>query len=84
MNSLWNRMVGWFKQDLRGAVQIVLSLLILTAVVSTCSKVSDTADRLQQGKARTESDSDSEAVLKQRIIELLIQNLNRAIEEQPK
>jgi hypothetical protein len=84
MNQLWNRMVEWFKQDLRGAVQILLSLLILTAVAATCSKVADTANRLEQGKARTEADSDSEAVLKQRIIELLIQNLNRAIEEQPK
>jgi hypothetical protein len=84
MNSLWNSVVGWFKQDLRGAVQIVLSLLILTAVVTTCSKVSDTADRLDQGKARTEAEVDSQDLLKQRIIELLIQNLNRALEEQPK
>jgi len=85
--ALWQAVRDWFGNDPSGRINMVINLLILLAIVSTCSRVADNGERLERLESRSvqvEQQSRDEDVLKQRIVELLIQNLETAVNKPSK
>ena len=85
--ALWQAVRDWFGDDPSGRINMVINLLILLAIVSTCSRVADNGERLERLESRSvqvEQQSRDEDVLKQRIVELLIQNLETAVNKPSK
>lgn len=72
----------WFQEDVSGRINNIINILILLALITTCSRVTDNGRNIEQIKSQTQATVQpvmDEDLLKKRIIELLIQNL-----EQPK
>lgn len=85
--ALWQSVRDWFGNDPSGRINMVINLLILLAIMSTCSRVADNGERLERLESRSvqvEQQSADEDVLKQRIVELLIQNLETAVNKPSK
>jgi hypothetical protein len=85
--AIWQAVRDWFGNDPSGRINMVINLLILLAIVSTCSRVADNGERLERLESRSvqvEQQSRDEDVLKQRIVELLIQNLETAVNKPSK
>jgi len=85
--AFWQAVRDWFGNDPSGRINMVINLLILLAIVSTCSRVADNGERLERLESRSvqvEQQSRDEDVLKQRIVELLIQNLETAVNKPSK
>ena len=85
--ALWQAVRDWFGNDPSGRINMVINLLILLAIMSTCSRVADNGESLERLESRSvqvEQQSRDEDVLKQRIVELLIQNLETAVNDTAK
>ena len=70
----------WFQEDVSGRINNVINILILLALVTTCSRVTDNGREIQQIKQQTQAQIQpvtDEQILKKQVIELLIQNLNQ-------
>ena len=68
----------WFQEDVSGRINNVINIAILLAIVTTCSRVSENGRDIQQIKQQTQAQLQpvqDEQMLKKRVIELLIQNL---------
>ena len=65
----------WFQEDLSGRINMAINIAILLAILSTCSTVSRVELKLnQQGSIQPVED---EQLLKKRIIEQLIRQLDQ-------
>lgn len=87
LRALWEAVRDWLGDDSSGRINMVINLLILLAIMSTCSRVADNGERLERLESRSiqvEQQSADEDVLKQRIVELLIQNLETAVNDTAK
>lgn len=68
----------WFQEDVSGRINNVINIAILLALVTTCSRVTDNGRNIEQIQQQTQAQIQpvmDEQMLKQRVIELLIQNL---------
>jgi hypothetical protein len=43
----------WFQEDLSGRINNIINILILLAIVTTCSKVEDSSQRIQKIQQQT-------------------------------
>ena len=68
----------WFQEDLSGRINNIINILILLAILSTCSTVSrveQKVDSIRQQTGSLQPIADEE-LLKKRIVELLIRQLD--------
>ena len=59
---------------------MIINILMLVAIMTTCSRVSQNGENIQQIRSQTQAQLQpvaDEELLKKRVIELLIQNLNQ-------
>jgi hypothetical protein len=71
----------WFQEDLSGRINNIINILILLAILNTCSAVSRVEQRLERVQQQTEAQIQpilDEEVLKRQIINTIIQKLNEA------
>ena len=70
----------WFQEDVSGRINNVINIAILLALLTTCSRVTDNGREIQQIRQQTQAQLQpvqDEQILKKRVIEMLIQNLNQ-------
>ena len=70
----------WFQEDVSGRINNIINILILLALITTCSRVTDNGRNIEQMRTQTSAQSQAvadEEILKKRVIELLLQNLEQ-------
>jgi hypothetical protein len=71
----------WFQEDLSGRINNIINILILLAILNTCSAVSRVEQRLERVQQQTSAQIQpiiDEEVLKRQIINTIISKLNEA------
>ena len=71
----------WFQEDVSGRINNAINIAILLALITTCSRVTDNGRAIQQVHSQTQAQLQpvqDEQMLRKRVIELLIQNLDQA------
>lgn len=71
----------WFQEDLSGRINNIINILILLAILNTCSAVSRVEQRLERVQQQTAAQIQpilDEEVLKRQIINTIISKLNEA------
>lgn len=72
----------WLKEDFNGKINMAINLMILLAIMTTCSKVSDVDQRTKKIESQTQASiqpiqSDTEQVMKRFIEAILLQMENK-------
>ena len=78
--AIYQGIRDWLGTDITGRINMIINILILVAIVTTCSGVSENGRNIQQIQSQTQATIQpvrDEDILKKQVIELLIQNLNQ-------
>lgn len=78
VRAIYQGITEWLGTDVNGRINMMINLLILLAIMTTCSRVTEngrTIEQIQSQTAATIQPVQDEEILKKRVIELLIQNL---------
>lgn len=81
MSSVLDRIKSWLGDDINGRINMAINLMILLAIMTTCSRVVDVDERTRQIQSQTQAQIQpvvDEDILKGRIIEFMIQTLEQA------
>ena len=80
VKAIYEGIMEWLGKDVNGRINMMINLLILVAIMTTCSRVGENGRNIQQIQSQTQASIqpvEDEELLKKRVIELLIQNLNQ-------
>jgi len=80
VRAIYEGIRDWLGTDINGRINMMINLLILLAIMTTCSRVTENGRNIQQIQSQTQATIqpvEDEELLKKRVIELLIQNLNQ-------
>ena len=78
IRAIYQGITEWLGTDVNGRINMMINLLILLAIMTTCSRVAENGrniEQIQSQTAATIQPMQDEEILKKRVIELLIQNL---------
>lgn len=87
IRAIYQGITEWLGKDVNGRINMIINILILLAIMTTCSRVSENGRNIQQIQSQTQAQLqpvDQEQILKKRVIELLIQNLNQLDQDEKK
>lgn len=80
VTAIYEGIRDWLGTDINGRINMIINILILVAIMTTCSRVSENGKNIQQIQSQTQATIQpvaDEELLKKQVIELLIQNLNQ-------
>ena len=80
IRAIYQGITEWLGTDVNGRINMIINILILVAIMTTCSRVAENSQNIQQIQSQTQATIqpvEDEELLKKRVIELLIQNLNQ-------
>jgi hypothetical protein len=81
MTAMLEKIKSWLGEDINGRINMAINIMILLAIMTTCSRVVDVDERTQQIQSQTQAQIQpvvDEDILKGRIIEFMIQTLEQA------
>ena len=73
VRAIYEGIRDWLGTDVTGRINMMINLLILLAIMTTCSRVSENAENIQQIRSQTQATIqpvEDEELLKKRVIEL--------------
>ena len=80
VRAVYEGIRDWLGTDINGRINMIINIAILVAIMTTCSRVAENGQNIQQIQSQTQATIqpvEDEELLKKRVIELLIQNLNQ-------
>ena len=80
VRAIYEGIRDWLGTDINGRINMIINMAILLAIMTTCSRVTENGKNIQQIQSQTQATIqpvEDEELLKKRVIELLIQNLNQ-------
>ena len=78
IRAIYQGIMDWLGTDVNGRINMIINIAILLAIMTTCSRVTENGQNIQQIQSQTSAQLQpvqDEEILKKRVIELLIQNL---------